>query len=93
MYRAAPMQSIERAGPRAALVDVEGRMLQAHNGVAATLIDPVFISGDQVVIHWLFEFTRPNDTVMRIEELTHQTWRGDRIMAERFCYDPAQMRV
>ena len=80
-------------GPRAALMESERQILAAHKGVVTRLIDPVFINGDQVVIHWVFEFTRPDDTVMRIEELAHQTWRGDRIASERFYYDPAQMRA
>lgn len=79
-------------GPRAALVETERRMLQAHKGVMTKSNGPVFVSGDHAVIHWIFEFTRPDDSVMRIEELAYQTWRGDRIAAERFYYDPAQMR-
>ena len=79
-------------GPRAALMESERKVLAAHKDVVTKLIDPVFINGDQTVIHWVFEFTRPDDTVMRIEELAHQTWRGDRIASERFYYDPAQMR-
>lgn len=78
-------------GPRAVLMESERRMLAAHKRVVTSLLSPVFINGDQVVLHWAFEFTRPDDSVMRIEELAHQTWRGDRIAAERFYYDPAQM--
>jgi hypothetical protein len=79
-------------GPRAALVDAERRMLQAHKSVDTKSNGPIFVSGDHSVIHWILEFTRPDDTVMRIEELAYQTWRGDRIASERFYYDPAQMR-
>lgn len=80
-------------GPRSALVESERKLLQQHKAVDSKTIGPVFISGDHVVIQWVFEFTRPDDTVMRIEELAHQTWRGDRIASERFFYDPAQMRA
>jgi ketosteroid isomerase-like protein len=79
-------------GPRSALVEAEKRVLAAHSGVVTKSNGPIFVSGDHSVIHWIFEFTRPNGTVMRIEELAYQTWRGDRIAAERFYYDPAQMR-
>jgi len=79
-------------GPRSALVAAEERVLSAHTGVVTKSNGPVFVSGDHSVIHWIFEFTRPNGTVMRIEELAYQTWRGYRIAAERFYYDPAQMR-
>jgi hypothetical protein len=27
-----------------------------------------------------------------MEELAHQRWRGDRIVEERFYYDPAQLK-
>jgi ketosteroid isomerase-like protein len=79
-------------GPRAALVEGERRMLAAHTGVVTKSNGPIFVSGDHSVTHWIFEFTRRNGTVMRIEELAYQTWRGDRIAAERFYYDPAQMK-
>ena len=79
-------------GPRDALVEAEKRVLEAHTGVVTKSNGPIFVSGDHSVVHWIFEFTRPNGTVMRIEELAYQTWRGDRITTERFYYDPAQMR-
>jgi ketosteroid isomerase-like protein len=79
-------------GPRSALVEAEQRMLRAHKSVITKSNGPVFVDGDHSVIHWIFEFTRTDDSVMRIEELAYQTWRGDRIAAERFYYDPAQMR-
>jgi ketosteroid isomerase-like protein len=79
-------------GPRAALMEAERRMLAAHKTVVTSLVAPVFVNGDESVIHWIFEFTRPDGTVMRIEELAHQIWRGDRIASERFYYDSAQMR-
>lgn len=79
-------------GPRAALVESERAVLAAHKGVVTKRVGPFFVDGDHSVIHWIFEFTRPDDTVMRIEELAYQTWRGDRIATERFYYDPKQMR-
>jgi ketosteroid isomerase-like protein len=77
-------------GPRSALIESERRMLSRHNGVASHIIAPFFIDGDDVVIHWVFEFTRRDGSVMRLEEVARQTWRGDRIAAETFFYDPAQ---
>jgi hypothetical protein len=43
-----------------------------------------------VVIHWVFDFTLPDDRVFRIDELTHQNWHQDKIVRERFFYDPAR---
>lgn len=52
---------------------------------AAFLVD-----GDRAVIHWEFEFTDGRGRRMRFEELASQLWRGERIVQERFHYDPAQ---
>jgi ketosteroid isomerase-like protein len=80
-----------RAG-RDRLIDHEWRMLEAHKE-ARTLPGSSFVlDGDQVVIHWTFVFTRRDGTSFRMEELAHQRWRGDRIVVERFYYDPAQLR-
>lgn len=82
-------QSPPRRG-RDVLAAGERAMLARHKHVHTYPVDAFFIEGDRVVIHWTFEFTRMDDTIMRIDELTLQTWRGDRIQSERFYYDPAQ---
>lgn len=46
------------------------------------------IHGDTVFINWIFEM----DSARVLDEIVVQTWRGDRIAAERFYYDPGQMR-
>ena len=52
----------------------------------------VLVDGDQVAIFWVFDVTDPEGVVRRREELALQTWRGDRIQAERFFYDPAETK-
>jgi len=47
------------------------------------------IDGDHVAIHWDFGITT-SAGVIDMEEIAYQTWRGDRIVAERYFYDPAQ---
>jgi ketosteroid isomerase-like protein len=47
------------------------------------------VDGDQVVIHWVFDATDEADVTRRLEELSFQQWRGDRIQTERFFYDTA----
>ena len=80
-----------RAG-RDRLIDHEWRMLEAHKE-ARTLPGSSFVlDGDRAVIHWTFVFTRRDGTSFCMEELAHQRWRGDRIVEERFYYDPAQLR-
>ena len=75
---------------RAALVENEQRVLAAFDKTRARCVQPVLVSGDHVMIHWLFEFSRDGVTV-RLDELALQRWRGDRIAEERFYYDPVQL--
>ena len=56
-----------------------------------TVVPPVFVNGDDVIIHWIFEFVRADGKIMRIEELAKQRWAGNKMAGERFYYDPAQM--
>ena len=51
----------------------------------------VAIDGDQVVIHWLFEFTGGDGKRYRLDQLSHQDWRDGRIVRERFYYDSARI--
>ena len=86
----------ENLGPkrkgRDTLVTGERAMLARHKSVRTTLVPPVFVEGDFVVLHWIFEFMRMDGSIMRIEELEHQRWDGEKIAEERFYYDPAQMK-
>ena len=49
------------------------------------------IDGDQVVIHWLFEFTGGDGKRYRLDQLSHQDWKDGRIVRERFYYDSARI--
>jgi hypothetical protein len=49
------------------------------------------VHGDTVFINWVFEMA-DKDKVRVLDEVAIQTWRGDRIAAERFYYDPASMK-
>jgi ketosteroid isomerase-like protein len=51
------------------------------------------VDGDQVVIHWLFEFTGGDGKRYRMDQLSHQDWRDGRIVRERFYYDSAKIVV
>jgi SnoaL-like domain len=52
----------------------------------------VLVDGEQVAIFWIIDVTDPEGVVRRREEVALQTWRGDRIQAERFFYDPAETK-
>ncbi|MBL6940206.1 MAG: nuclear transport factor 2 family protein [Alphaproteobacteria bacterium] len=69
----------------------EKATLARFREVRTTVVPPVFVNGDHAVIHWIFEFVRADGKVVRIEELAHQRWAGNKMAEERFYYDPAQM--
>lgn len=55
--------------------------------------DTVLVDGDQVVIRWQSEYIGTDGSHLRYDQLTHQQWRGDKIVRERFVYDPATLPV
>ena len=48
----------------------------------------VLVDGDNVAIHWTFDFVAPDGGRLRLTEMALQRWRGERIAEERFFYDP-----
>ncbi len=46
----------------------------------------------RVVIRWRFTFHPKGGGKRVMEEVAWQSWRGERIAAETFFYDPAQMK-
>lgn len=75
---------------RDALVANEARALSRVKAVHSKCLGPVFVNGDYVVIRWYFRFEGQDGSVRELEELAYQEWKGERIMAEKFFYDPAQ---
>ena len=51
----------------------------------------VVIDGDRVVIHWILDFTGVDGKRSRFDQLAYQRWKGDRIVEERFVYDPGSL--
>lgn len=49
----------------------------------------VLHDGDNAAIEWHAEWSMLGGSRFRIEEIALQRWRGDRIIHERFFYDPA----
>jgi hypothetical protein len=83
-------QSAPRRG-RGDLMANERRVLAKAKTVTSACIRPVFVSGNSVVIRWVFRFEWLDGTVTRIEELAYQRWEGERIAEETFFYDPGQL--
>jgi ketosteroid isomerase-like protein len=95
LFYAEDMTAQENGEPprvgRQAQVDNERRALALmrfeENRAASYVVD-----GDRVAIHWVFAMTTRDGARLRMEEIAYQTWRGDRIVSERYFYDPAQRR-
>lgn len=75
------------------LVAHERAVLARAKTVTSACVRPVLIDGDTVVVHWVFQFEFKDGSKRRIEELAHQTWKGEKIWRERFYYDPVQMKA
>jgi len=83
------------AAPRvgkSALLKHEAEALASIVSMKATCVRPVFISGDFVVIRWVFEIQDKKGKFVRFEELAHQRWEGNLMVEERFFYDPTQLK-
>jgi ketosteroid isomerase-like protein len=74
------------------LVEGERRVLAAWKEVRTMPVESFLIDGDRVVIRWVFEFLGHDGRSFRQDELALQRWEGDRIVEERFYYDPSQQR-
>jgi hypothetical protein len=70
----------------------EAAFLKLWSKVESRCVRPAFHSGDHVVIRWNFEFTAPDGSTRKMDELAYQRWQGNKIAEERFYYDPKQMR-
>ena len=55
-------------------------------------VRPVFTEGDHVVIRWSFDFRTKDGKRLTRDELAYQRWDGDKIVEERFYYDPTQSK-
>jgi ketosteroid isomerase-like protein len=83
----------EARGGRDALIAHEKATMARVRSIITREAGPVLVDGDRVAVRWLFEFTLPDGAVRRLEEIAWQTWRGDRILEERFFFDPAQFQA
>lgn len=93
----APEASMRENGaePRqglAALVANEQAVLARFATIKASRLGPVLVDGDQVAITWAFDFALPDGGALRLEEVAWQRWDGDKVVEERFFYDPRQLQ-
>lgn len=76
---------------RDVLVANERKVLARMRSTRSRCVRPVFVNGDHVVIRWVFEFETHEGVRTRLDELAYQRWEGDRVVEEKFFYDPRQL--
>ena len=69
----------------------EAKTLARVKSVETELLAPPIIDGDTVAIRWRFTFVPHEGEPRSMEEVTWQTWSGDKVDCETFFYDPKQM--
>ena len=74
------------------LIKHEEKALTTVASLQAKCIRPIFISENFVVLRWQFEIQDKIGETVRFEEIAHQRWEEDKIVEERFFYDPAQFK-
>ena len=75
---------------RVTLIKGEQRVIEAHRSIRTRPVRAFMIEGDRAMINWVFDFVDHEGCAFALDELAFQLWRGERIIEERFYYDPAQ---
>ena len=73
------------------LVQGERQFLSSMTSVSGRRLAQPLIDGDHVAIRWRFDLEAKDGTHRVLEEIAFQTWQGNRIMEEKFFYDPKQV--
>ena len=53
----------------------------------------VVVEGDRAAINWVVDYTTADGTQYRMDEIAIQTWRGGKIVQERYVYDTASLAL
>lgn len=74
----------------AALIAAEEKALASYKVIRTLPGTSYAVEGDRVAINWVFDFVAHDGRSYRLNELAWQRWSGDKIVEERFFYDPGQ---
>lgn len=77
---------------RAISIDRQQRMNANVKEVHDFKIGAVLVDGDRSVIELHLELTTVDGYRIRLEEVGMQTWKNDRIIHERYFYDPSSIQ-
>ena len=92
-YTANASMQENQAAPRLGrdnLVNGERKVLERAKSLTSTCVRPIFVSGDKVVIRWIFRFEWLDGSQTQMEERAFQRGEGERIAEDTFFHDPAQ---
>lgn len=77
---------------RDALLAHEMDLLVRYGQIPVCRAESFAINGRKVFINWVLELDVPGVGRRVLNEVAMQDWDADRIIRERFYYDPAQLR-
>jgi hypothetical protein len=77
---------------RAISIDRQQRMNANVKEVHEFKIGAVLVDGDRSVIEMHLELTTIDGYRIRLEEVGMQTWKNERIIHERYFYDPSSIQ-
>jgi ketosteroid isomerase-like protein len=66
----------------------ERAFMAAMRSIVAERVAPPLIGDEHVAVRWRFTLTPREGDALTLDEIAFQTWRGDRIVAEKFFFDP-----
>jgi ketosteroid isomerase-like protein len=72
------------------LIRGERQIMSAFREIRTRPVQAFLVEGERAVINWVFDFVAHDGRAFTQDELALQRWSGDKIIAERFYYDPAQ---
>lgn len=73
------------------LVAGEKQIMASVQSIGAQRLAGPMVNGNEVALRWRFEFKRPDGSAMVMDEIALQVWQGERIITEKFFYDPKQV--
>ena len=76
-----------------ALLEREQQFLNTIQAMRVHRAVSFLANGDRAAINWIFETTDGQGKRRRLDEVAYQLWRDDKIVQERFYYDPAQRQI
>jgi hypothetical protein len=75
---------------RKTLIEGERRVMAGFREIRTRKVATFLVEGDKAVINWVFDFVGQDGSTFTQDEIAVQRWHGDKIVEERFYYDPAQ---